>query len=341
MESLQYRLADLRLVHEAPGMVATVGRIDPKSGPDFAALVRRACDQLTRPTTRAEGHAFLSRFRSEAVDFCGSAHAWLDPADRDFDDLRGGLAKELEALRVEWLRLWAEAWSFNKPGNEVAGLRLLKRLDDTIAVVAFIRTHGSKSDAFNHWGAWEMPPRLTHNKLEAVVAGCKLASATALQSGPIAIGPLLDRLEDDLPMLELAARIQAATSDRFRVGDAAGSVIRQLVEQPFPGAWDQVHRGSLARISMTAFETWHARQTGRLDLAITLERELNKQARSLLAAIPRDRTHETGDIADPRRYDPPRLISTLSDRIRMIRKWELAAPSPNWPRRATRCCCWT
>jgi len=302
----QKRLADLKLVNAAPGMTATVSRIDPKSGPDFAVLVRKACDQLTRPATQAEGYAFLSRFRSEAVDFCGSDRAWFDPTDRDFDDLYGGLKKELEAVREEWLRLWAEAWSFNKPGNEVASLRLLNRLDDTIAVVNLIRNHPRAVGAMNGWAAWEMPPRITDNKLEAVVAGCKLASATAVESGPTAIGPLLDRMEKDLPMLELAARLSAAAGGRFGTGDDATSVIRQIVEQPVTGAWDQVHRTSLAKLSRIAFETWHARQTGRTELAITLEREMNKQARALIGTLPRYHPERVRDYSNPRRYDPPR-----------------------------------
>jgi len=306
LEAHQKRLADLKLVNEAPSMAGSVGRIDPKSGPDFAALVRKACDQLTRPATQAEGHAFLSRFRSEAIEFSNSRHEGFELMDRKFDDLRGGLEKELKALREEWRRLWAEAWSFNKPGNEVASLRMLNRLDDTIAIVNLIRNHPQAAGAFNGWAAWEMPPRLTDNKLEAVVAGCKLASATAVESGPTAISPLLDRMENDLPMLELSARLSAAVGNRFGTGDDAASVIRQIVEQPVAGAWDQSHRTALATLSRIAFETWHARQTGRAELAITLEREMNKQARALLATLPRYDPQHIRDLSDPRRYDPPR-----------------------------------
>ena len=296
-DQAQY-LEDLSRVRATDSWIELIRLIRPESVGGFANQVRRMTQWLIDPNRRPDAVQAMRQFEQQAALFYPLPfEAELTRNSPEAAALTGGLAARLLQRIAEERAAWAKAWGNGITGSDAANRllllhRLMLTMRDAAALVA-----GEQEFVLDRWAAWPLGPEVWTESRDMMINRLKLASISAIEGREAELRQLLERIEQDMPVTLLAARLSGPLRPALAElpGGAAG-LIGQMMFPPREDAWLAHRRADLAWICRYAVEMKHARMNGRTETANELAMFIHAVSQEILA--------ELGAVRDPM----PRLL---------------------------------
>jgi hypothetical protein len=255
------------------GLIDRVGGVQPKAGRGFAAVAKRLARMLLDPIKRSDAQRAFAAIESQA------AAALPFPFEDDLnrataraEALTGGNSRRVletaAAVRVAWAESLA---SGGLAGPDAQRLDLVSRFCAALRDVAQLTAPITREegDRLSTWGGWAARRALLAPAAVDLDARAILASRSLIAAGPngdlTAFGRDLIALEQDLPIVRLAARLERTLAPSLQDDpDSVAAMLAPVLRAPAPDAalareWDR-----LLTLNRALLEAEFARRTADL-----------------------------------------------------------------------------
>lgn len=256
------------------GLIDRIGGVQPKAGRTFAAVAKRLARMLLDPIKRSNAQAAFATIESQAQAALPLAFEdELNRAGTKAEALTGGNARRVletaAAVRVAWAESIAGA-NFGGPAAQRLDLvaRYCAALRDVAQLSAPITRE--EGDRLATWGGWGARRALLAPAATDLDARAVLASRSLIAAGPTgdlsAFTRDLRALEEDLPLVRLAARLERTLGPSLEADpDSTAAMLAPILKAPSPDAalareWDR-----LLSLNRALLEAEFARRTGNRD----------------------------------------------------------------------------
>ena len=263
-------LERMLLLGDSAGWSDAVRTIDPGAGP----LLDRRLGVLRRALGVEASESDVSA-AMDSIRTIGDALSLLRPlaneealtdADPERDRLLAGTARalsdDLDRLRRALVR---EIVADPPARDAVSALRLRRRLLDRVDRFRAVTAHDDAWSGIEGWSGWYVDPELVERVEDRIATRLRIAATALQQDEPGVARRQLDRVDRDLSLGELLARLVAARPDRTPDGTSGAVLVGRLAVPPGPEAWMVEHRDSMARLARFLLESDAALADGRIE----------------------------------------------------------------------------
>jgi len=273
----------LQLLARSPGWQEQVRRVHPPSVEQWSRRVGVLQRDLGDPQKREDAIDDLEVLGA-VIDGMSSMplESRLDQPDAIRSRLLAGteadLAEAIVAARVAWVQ---EALTGSLDGPVAERMVLQRRLLSAVQRASVLEELDNGLDALNDWSGWYTTPGILVALHARMVTRLRIASTALRESEPGIASDQLDRVEQDLEILELVSLLHGRRPDSTLEATAGMRLVGRLAQPPREGAWMLEHRHELAVLARTMLELDAARRDGFVHEADAMETKAANRARRL------------------------------------------------------------